>query len=96
MEKMAYKYDEQAEKNNSIIVSGVHVESVPSDLGVEFLFQHFNGIFRTNRHLKKKSNQVPELFVFYFSGELKNVDMYKYLYLSKIIFTVSNIFLFVL
>jgi len=54
MEKMAYKYDEQAEKNNSIIVNGVDVESVPADLGVEFLFQHFDGIFRINSNLKKK------------------------------------------
>jgi len=53
MEKMAYKYDKQAEENNSIIVNGVDMESVPADLGVEFLYQHFNGIFRINRHLKK-------------------------------------------
>ncbi|XP_060859268.1 saccharopine dehydrogenase-like oxidoreductase [Metopolophium dirhodum] len=43
MEKMAYMYNRQAEENNSIIVSALGMESVPADLGVEFLYKHFNG-----------------------------------------------------
>lgn len=43
MEKMAYTYNKQAEENNSIIVSALGMESVPADLGVEFLYKHFNG-----------------------------------------------------
>lgn len=45
MEKMAYLYNSQAEQNNSIIVSALGMESVPADLGVEFLYKHFNGMF---------------------------------------------------
>uniref|UniRef100_A0A2S2P170 Saccharopine dehydrogenase-like oxidoreductase n=2 Tax=Schizaphis graminum TaxID=13262 RepID=A0A2S2P170_SCHGA len=43
MEKMAYVYNRQAEENNSIIVSALGMESVPADLGVEFLYKNFNG-----------------------------------------------------
>ncbi|XP_026817220.1 saccharopine dehydrogenase-like oxidoreductase [Rhopalosiphum maidis] len=43
MEKMAYIYNRQAEENNSIIVSALGMESVPADLGVEFLYKNFNG-----------------------------------------------------
>lgn len=43
MEKMAYTYNKQAEENSSIIVSALGMESVPADLGVEFLYKHFNG-----------------------------------------------------
>ncbi|CAI6359211.1 unnamed protein product [Macrosiphum euphorbiae] len=43
MEKMAYMYNRQAEENNSIIVSALGMESAPADLGVEFLYKHFNG-----------------------------------------------------
>lgn len=54
MEKMAYMYNKQAEENNSIIVSALGMESVPADLGVEFLYKHFNGIFTVYRHSEKK------------------------------------------
>ncbi|CAI6356855.1 unnamed protein product [Macrosiphum euphorbiae] len=43
MEKMAYTYNRQAEENHSIIVSALGVTSVPTDLGVEFLYKHFSG-----------------------------------------------------
>ncbi|CAH1731636.1 saccharopine dehydrogenase-like oxidoreductase [Aphis gossypii] len=43
MEKMAYIYNGQAEENNSIIVSALGMESVPADLGVEFLYKNFSG-----------------------------------------------------
>ncbi|KAL5238649.1 hypothetical protein ACI65C_006059 [Semiaphis heraclei] len=43
MEKMAYMYNSQAEENNSIIVSALGMESVPADLGVEFLYKNFSG-----------------------------------------------------
>jgi len=49
MEKMAYIYNGQAEENNSIIVSALGMESVPADLGVEFLYKNFNGILTVNR-----------------------------------------------
>lgn len=42
-------YNRQAEENNSIIVSALGMESVPADLGVEFLYKHFNGIFAVYR-----------------------------------------------
>lgn len=45
MEKMAYTYNRQAEENHSIIVSALGVTSVPTDLGVEFLYKHFSGMF---------------------------------------------------
>ncbi|XP_060860300.1 saccharopine dehydrogenase-like oxidoreductase [Metopolophium dirhodum] len=60
MEKMACIYNKQAEENHSIIVSALGMTSVPSDLGVEFLYKHFN-------------------------GELKNVDVYMYLYPSSFV-----------
>lgn len=44
MEKMAYMYSHQAEANNTLIVSALGMESVPADLGVEFLYRHFNGM----------------------------------------------------
>jgi len=53
MEKMAYMYNSQAEENNSIIVSALGLESVPADLGVEFLYKNFSGIFAVNRYIKK-------------------------------------------
>ncbi|XP_025198349.1 saccharopine dehydrogenase-like oxidoreductase [Melanaphis sacchari] len=43
MEKMAYIYNGQAEENNAIIVSALGMESVPADLGVEFLYKSFRG-----------------------------------------------------
>lgn len=43
MEKMAYMYNKEAEKNGSIIVSALGMESVPADLGVEFLYNKFEG-----------------------------------------------------
>lgn len=46
MEKMAYMYDRQAEANNSLIVSALGMESVPADLGVDFLYKHFNGMLK--------------------------------------------------
>lgn len=45
MEEMAYLYNSYAETNGSVIVSALGMESVPADLGVEFLYQNFNGIF---------------------------------------------------
>jgi len=50
MEKMAYMYNSQAEENNSIIVSALGMESVPADLGVEFLYKHFNGMFTVHKY----------------------------------------------
>lgn len=44
MEKMAYLYNTKAETNNSIIVSALGMESVPADLGVEFLYKNFDGM----------------------------------------------------
>lgn len=46
-------YNTQAEENNSIIVSALGMESVPADLGVEFLYNNFNGILTVYRHLEK-------------------------------------------
>ncbi|XP_060847112.1 saccharopine dehydrogenase-like oxidoreductase [Rhopalosiphum padi] len=43
MEKMVYIYNKQAEENNSIIVSALGMESVPADLGVEYLYKNFSG-----------------------------------------------------
>ncbi|XP_050531063.1 saccharopine dehydrogenase-like oxidoreductase isoform X2 [Daktulosphaira vitifoliae] len=43
MDKMAYMYNNEAEKNGSIIVNALGMESVPADLGVDYLFQKFNG-----------------------------------------------------
>lgn len=45
MEKMVYLYNTEAEVNHSIIVSALGMESVPADLGIEFLYKHFNGMF---------------------------------------------------
>jgi len=53
MEKMAYKYNRQAEKNNSIIVSALGMTSVPTDLGVEFLYKHFSGMLTVHRNFDK-------------------------------------------
>lgn len=48
MEKMAYLYNTEAEVNRSIIVSALGMESVPADLGIEFLFKNFNGMVIDN------------------------------------------------
>jgi short subunit dehydrogenase-like uncharacterized protein len=50
MEKMAYIYNRQAEENNSIIVSALGMESVPADLGVEYLYKNFSGISTVYRY----------------------------------------------
>lgn len=44
MEKMAYLYNSQAKENCSIIVNALGMESVPADLGVEYLYKHFTGL----------------------------------------------------
>lgn len=44
MEKMAYLYNNKAEEKHSVIVSALGTESVPADLGVEYLYNHFNGM----------------------------------------------------
>lgn len=43
METMVHKYNSEAEKNNVVIASALGMESVPADLGVEYLYQKFNG-----------------------------------------------------
>ncbi|XP_008179776.1 saccharopine dehydrogenase-like oxidoreductase [Acyrthosiphon pisum] len=43
MEKMAYIYNRQAEENHSLIINALGMTSVPTDLGVEFLYKHFSG-----------------------------------------------------
>ncbi|XP_025191825.1 saccharopine dehydrogenase-like oxidoreductase [Melanaphis sacchari] len=43
MEKMAFKYNKKAEENNSIIVNALGMDGVPADLGIEFLYKHFDG-----------------------------------------------------
>lgn len=45
MEKMVLTYNNLAEENSSIIVNALGMESVPADLGVEFLYKHFDGLF---------------------------------------------------
>lgn len=42
-DQIAYTYNNQAEVNNSLVISTLGLESVPNDLGVEFLFKHFHG-----------------------------------------------------
>lgn len=94
MEKMAYIYNGQAEENNSIIVSALGMESVPADLGVEFLYKNFNGILKVNRDWI--NNIVSWINYVLFSGELNNVDMYMKLYSSSFVLTnVSNTLLFI-
>ncbi|VVC37547.1 Hypothetical protein CINCED_3A024175 [Cinara cedri] len=43
MEKMAFLYNSKAEENNSLIISALGMESVPADIGVEYLYNNFNG-----------------------------------------------------
>lgn len=38
-------YNTQAEINRSIIVNALGMESVPADLGIEFLYKHFTGMW---------------------------------------------------
>ncbi|XP_050528457.1 saccharopine dehydrogenase-like oxidoreductase [Daktulosphaira vitifoliae] len=47
MDKMVYNYNNEAEKSGSVIVNALGLESVPADLGVEYLFQKFNGNLQT-------------------------------------------------
>lgn len=43
MESMKMKYDETAKKNGVYIVSGCGWDSIPCDLGVNWLKKNFNG-----------------------------------------------------
>lgn len=67
MEKMAYMYNSQAEENNSIIVSALGMESVPADLGIEFLYNNFIGMFAVYRYIRKR-NIVARIICFIFRG----------------------------
>lgn len=90
MEKMAYTYNKDAEKNGSIIVSALGMESVPADLGVEFLYNKFDGI-----HLffilwiELINYQI--IYMLIFSGKLENVDVYMKLYSNSYVLKAVSI-----
>lgn len=45
MEKMAFLYNSKAEDNDSLIISALGMESVPADIGIDYLYDNFNGMF---------------------------------------------------
>lgn len=62
MEKMVFMYNNQAEKNQAVIVSALGMESVPADMGVEYLYKHFDGeLHNVDIYLKLYSTKSPSL-----------------------------------